>query len=347
MTDKNSHIINTCFGCILCDHYSHDIVEINNHIVTIHNIEPMITDNTDNFSPNSRQYYLCNKCDYKCIKRSDYLKHCKTKKHNKVVDVSSFVYECGKTYKHRQSLHSHRLLCKRRKSDNNTYKQEPVQDQPDNTTLIVELLKQNQEFKDLIIEERKEFQKLILEMAGKAGNNTNSHNTNSHNKFNLNLFLNEKCKDAITMNDFIHNMEVTVDDFINTGNVGFVDGISKVIVDRMREMEMHTRPMHCTDLKRETIYIKDSEKWEKDDDKRMLRNAVKYVAKKNHAQLRTWFDNSQPKVDQIGTEEYENYFQYYKAALGGCGKEEDMKFEDKIMKNVMKETTIDKQILLE
>jgi hypothetical protein len=211
------------------------------------------------------------------------------------------------------------------------------------TSLIFDLVKENKEFKELLIEQNKQ----MMEMAGKTGNNTNCHNTNSNNKFNLNFFLNETCKDAITMNDFIQNMKVTVEDFINTGNLGFVDGISKVMVERMREMEMHTRPMHCTDLKRETIYIKDADKWEKDEDKRVLRNAVKLVAKKNHAQLRTWYDNSKPEVEQIGSEECDNYFQYYKAALGGYGKDEDRKFEDKIMRNVMKETTIDKQMSLE
>jgi len=304
--------------------------------------------------------FECKLCDYTTSKHSQYDRHLSTGKHKRLTNPNengqkSTIHSChcGKIYKHLSSLCKHRKYC-----DDNEYKQEPLHftqhNQSDNTTLIVELLKQNHEFKDLIVEERREFQKIItdqnkqmMEMAGKAGNNTNCHNTNSNNKFNLNFFLNETCKNAITMNDFIQTMEVTVDDFINTGNVGFVDGISKVMVERMREMEMHTRPMHCTDLKRETIYIKDSEKWEKDEDKRVLRNAVKHVAKKNHAQLRTWFDNSQPEVEQIGTEECENYFKYYKAALGGYGKEEDRIFEDKIMKNVMKETVINRQMAIE
>ena len=300
------------------------------------------------------QYY-CPHCDYYTSIKHDYNKHLITTKHIRVTNGDKNVIKihacnCGKEFKYRQGLSRHKKICN---IDNNTDDKSeiPYVDNNNNdmmalfhkqTNLIFGLVKENKEFKALLIEQNKQ----MMEMAKKAGNNTNCNNTNSNNKFNLNFFLNETCKNAITMNDFIQTMEVTVDDFINTGNVGFVDGISKVIVDRMREMEMHTRPMHCTDLKRETIYIKDSEKWEKDEDKKVLRNAIKHVAKKNHAQLYTWFDNSQPEVEQIGTEECENYFKYYKAALGGYGKEENMKFEDKIMRNIMKETTIDKQLSL-
>ena len=304
--------------------------------------------------------YKCIQCDYYTSIKNDYNKHLTTAKHIRVTNGDKKVNKihtcnCGKEFKYRQGLSRHKKQCN---IDNNTIDNQEIPYVDNNThnndndmmalfhkqtSLIFDLVKENKEFKELLIEQNKQ----MMEMAGKTGNNTNCHNTNSNNKFNLNFFLNETCKDAITMNDFIQNMKVTVEDFINTGNLGFVDGISKVMVERMREMEMHTRPMHCTDLKRETIYIKDADKWEKDEDKRVLRNAVKLVAKKNHAQLRTWYDNSKPEVEQIGSEECDNYFQYYKAALGGYGKDEDRKFEDKIMRNVMKETTIDKQMSLE
>jgi SAM-dependent MidA family methyltransferase len=185
---------------------------------------------------------------------------------------------------------------------------------------------------------------------GKIGNTTNhttNHtNTNCNNKFNLNVFLNETCKDAITMDDFINSFEVTREDFIHTGTVGFVEGISTVMTHRFRDMDMHTRPLHCTDLKRETIYIKNADKWEKDDaDKTHMRKAVRGVAKKNMKELWRWFQDSKPAVEQIGTDECENYFQYHKAALGGYGKEEDLKFEEKIIKNVLKEVQINKNAL--
>jgi hypothetical protein len=186
----------------------------------------------------------------------------------------------------------------------------------------------------------------MMELANKAGNNTNCNN-NNNNKFNLNVFLNETCKDAITMDDFINSIEVTRDEFIHTGQVGFVEGISTVMAHRFRDMEMHTRPLHCTDLKRETIYIKNADKWEKDDaDKTNMRKAVRGVAKKNMKELWRWYNDNKPAVEQIGSDVCEDYFKYHKAALGGYGKEEDLKFEDKIMRNVLKEVHVDKSSLV-
>jgi hypothetical protein len=225
---------------------------------------------------------------------------------------------------------------------------------------MFELLKQNQDFKELIIEQTKqlfeqnkqnaELQQNLLEAVkdGKFANNTINNNTNNNcnNKFNLNVFLNETCKDAITLDDFIKTFHVTRDDFIHTGNVGFIEGISTVMLNRFRDMDMHTRPLHCTDLKRETVYIKNADKWEKEDNnKTNLRKAVKGVANQNMKELWRWYNDSKPEVEQIGSDECENYFKYYKAALGGCGKEEDIKFEDKIIKNVLKEVQVDKTTL--
>ena len=207
-------------------------------------------------------------------------------------------------------------------------------------SIVLELLKQNQEFKELIIEQNKQ----MMELAKNSGNNT-INNTNCNNKFNLNVFLNETCKDAITMDDFIKSFEVTREDFLHTGQVGFVEGISTVMAHRFRDMEMHTRPLHCTDLKRETIYIKNADKWEKDDaDKTQMRKAVRNVAKKNMKELWRWYNDNKP-AEQIGTDVCEDYFQYHKSALGGYGKEEDLKFEEKIIKNVIKEVQVDKTAL--
>jgi hypothetical protein len=227
----------------------------------------------------------------------------------------------------------------------------------ENPSLVIELLKQNQEFKDLILEERREFQKIItdqsakmMELAGNIGgnnhHNNNTTNTNSHNKFNLNVFLNEQCKDAMTLKDFVKNLEISMEEFIETGEIGFVDGLSQVMIQRIGDMDIHDRPIHCTDLKRETVYVKDAEKWEKDVNKEKLRKAVKWVAHKNERMRPVWYAEA-PEVDTMGTENYEKFFKYSAAALGGYGKEENKTFEDKIMKNVLKEVTIDKQMKIE
>jgi hypothetical protein len=303
--------------------------------------------------------YICNDCEYATRSKKDYNKHILTRKHVRITTdngLSSLVYkcECGKTYQHQSGLCKHRHKCKGAINDisveidtNNEHISNKLIDVIKETVsskdnLIIELLKQNQEFKDLMIEQNKH----MMELAKNAGNNNNNTTTNCNNKFNLNVFLNETCKDAITMDDFINSIEVTRDEFIHTGQVGFVEGISTVMAHRFRDMEMHTRPLHCTDLKRETIYIKNADKWEKDDsDKTQMRKAVRSVAKKNMKELWRWYNDNKPAVEQIGTDVCEDYFQYHKSALGGYGKEEDLKFEEKIIKNVIKEVQVDKTAL--
>ena len=267
---------------------------------------------------------------------------------------------CGREFSCRQNLHRHKKTCTLPPVSDHHMDPPPCVPQFD-AALVIELLKQNQEFKALMLEQSKQLAEQQNQMAeqqhqlleavkdGKLGNSTNCHNTNTtnNNKFNLNVFLNETCKDAISMDDFINSIEVTRDEFIHTGQVGFVEGISTVMAHRFRDMEMHTRPLHCTDLKRETIYIKNADKWEKDDaDKTNMRKAVRGVAKKNMKELWRWYNDNKPAVEQIGTDVCEDYFQYHKAALGGYGKEEDLKFEEKIMRNVLKEVHIDKSSAL-
>ena len=279
-----------------------------------------------------------------------------------VPNSSTHICHCGKEYKYRQGLFSHRKKCDASCPKPLISTPTPVADTVPQVdlSLVMELLKQNQEFKELIMEQSKQLaeqcninqqQNTQLLEAVKDGklannNNINTNCNNTNNKFNLNFFLNETCKDAITLDDFVKSFQVTRDDFIHTGNVGFIEGISTVIMNRFRDMDMHTRPLHCTDLKRETVYIKNADKWEKEDNhKTNLRKAVKGVANKNMKELWRWYNDNKPEVELIGTDECENYFKYYKAALGGCGKEEDLKFEDKIIKNVLKEVQIDKSTM--
>ena len=309
--------------------------------------------------------YECIICDYYTSKTSSYTKHLLTAKHIKMTSAdadcdNSYQCNCGKEYKQRQGLWRHKQVCHTNSLSRTTAVPEssetpqPALPKPEATdtpqtifpkqeemmALMFELVKQNSEFKDLLIEQNKQ----MMELANKAGNN-NCNNTNSNNKFNLNVFLNETCKDAITMDDFINSIQVTREDFIHTGEFGFIEGISTTLMKNFRNMDLHTRPLHCTDLKRETVYIKNADKWEKDDaDKTHLRKAVRGVAKKNMSELWRWYNDSKPEVEQIGTDVCEKYFAYHKAALGGYGKEEDLKFEDKIIKNVLKDNQIDKNI---
>ena len=299
--------------------------------------------------------YNCEKCNFITKKKTDYNRHINSRKHltNNTInlendEIRQKTYDCdccNKTFMDRSGLWRHRKKC-----FETTHAEPPTQGQMVDMSVVLELLKQNQEFKDLVIEQTKQLfsqQQMLLEAVkdGKLGNNNNNTNTNCNNKFNLNVFLNETCKDAITFSDFINSIEVTMDEFIQTGNMGFVNGISQVMMDRIKDMDLHTRPLHCTDLKRETVYIKNEEKWDKEDgDNSHLRKAVKCVAKKNYNQLYNWYNNKKPEVETLGTEECEDYFKFYKSALGGYDKEEDKKFEDKIIKNVLREVILDKSI---
>ena len=297
-----------------------------------------------NNSPKNLQYFTCEKCNYKCSKKHDFNKHIMTKKHNATqcypnATEKSMICLCGKEYKHSSSYYRHKRTC-------NTTDKCTTSDKPDitadNPSLVVELLKQNQEFKDIIVKEYSEMKKMFIEMAGNMG--SNHHNTiNSNNKFNLNVFLNEKCKNAMSLTDFVKSINLTIEDFIQTGERGFIEGISNIIVERINNMDLHDRPIHCTDLKRETVYIKDSDKWEKDTNKEQLRKAVKGVAYKNERMRPIWYEET-PEVDVLGSENCEKFLKYSQSALGGCGKEETKLFEDKVMKNVLKEVTIDKDI---
>ena len=306
-------------------------------------------------TPKNTGRYICEICNFKCSKQSDYNRHILTAKHinrtnrthNTPKNAAEYSCDCGKIYKARNSLWYHKQRCNSTNTNNSTNTDiSPTTSTPAHlqidTNLIVELMKENKELREMMIEQNKQ----IIDIAKNSGNTTNNTiNNTTNNRFNLNVFLNETCKDAINLNDFIQSIELTIDDFINTGEVGYVKGISDIMIERIRDMEPHVRPIHCTDLKREIVYIKDSNKWAKEDEnKTHLRKAVRIVANKNKAQVHPWIQEN-PRYDILDTPECNKFFEYSKASLGGYGKEEDEKFEKKIINNILKETVIDKNLI--
>ena len=317
----------------------------------------MITENTQK----SPVKFCCEDCSYYTSNKSDYKKHINTAKHKRVTSndtniIKSHICHCGKEFKYRQGLWKHKLKCNQQPSGENEIKKDTInndivkeEEEKNNKyeTLIMLLVKENQDFKQLIIDQNKKMMEMTENMGNNHHNTTNTNtNTNSHNKFNLNVFLNEKCKDAMSLTDFIKDMEISIEDFVETGELGFVDGLSRVLIERINNMDLYNRPLHCTDLKRETVYIKDAEKWEKDLNKEHLRKAVKGVAYKNDRMRPIWYKET-PNVDVLGSENCDKFLKYSQAALGGYGKEETKSFEDKIMRNVLKEVTIDKHMKIE
>ncbi len=200
--------------------------------------------------------------------------------------------------------------------------------------LLMEFIKQNQELKHILLEEREENKNRM--------NQTNVVINNNNNNFNLNIFLNEKCKNALSMMDFIDSLQVGANNAEYTGVHGYVEGITKIFVDGLKQLDIYERPIHCTDLKRETLYIKEDDCWEKDNqDKEKLRKAIGAVVKKNMQQVKTWKEEN-PKFDIMNTREYELHLNIMQQSLGGGNQEKTDKNNEKIIKNISKYVLVDK-----
>jgi len=315
-----------------------------------------------NITSNTSFLFSCESCNFRCSKKGDYTRHLRTRKHHlstnstEITSITSthICNICNRKYQDRSGLWRHIKTCKMKNKAidvDEVPSSEPVpQGRMVDASIVIELLKQNQEFKNMMVEQQQqllEYQQKsdyrhdqLIEAVkdGKLGHTTNN---TTHNKFNLNVFLNEKCKNAMTLTDFVNSMNLTIEDFIQTGERGFIEGISNIIIDRIHNMDLLDRPLHCTDLKRETVYIKDTHTWEKDEDMDKLRNAVKIVAHKNERMRPIWYEET-PDVDVLGSENCEKFLKYSQSALGGCGREQTKQYEDKIIRNILKETVIDK-----
>ena len=304
------------------------------------------------------QNFVCEKCNYNTSKRSSYNKHLTTAKHLgkqketekllKVADVNKCEY-CYKPYHNRSSLWKHKQKCVYQHRDavysgsENNISQEVVEKE-DSHTAIFELIKQNQEFKELLVEQQKEnqgLQKQLLEAVKDVKHVTNN-TVNSNNKFNLNFFLNEQCKDAMNISDFLENMQLDMEDLLETGRLGYVNGISRIFINKLRELDTYKRPLHCTDLKRETLYIRDNDVWEKEENSNeTLRKLVDKVANKNCKTMRQWTEEN-PNYTEMDTIENGEFMKLSDAILGGFGECESKQFGDKIIRNVIKDVLITK-----
>ena len=230
-------------------------------------------------------FYKCNLCDYETCKKSNFEKHLSTQKHEiltntdkKVANFKEFVCNCGKQYKHRQSLFNHKKKCQ---TENNI--QCTVIENVDNKNLenlVVHLIQENTEIKEIV----KKQQEQILELIPKVGNTTNN---TINNKFNINVFLNEKCKDAISMNEFVQQIEISLKNLLTTRQKGLGIGLSEIINENMNKLSVYERPIHCTDKKRETLYIK-NESWERDKDREKTKEMLKELQSQQFKSMQKW-----------------------------------------------------------
>jgi len=290
----------------------------------------------NDFTPKIPLIFICENCDFNTCNKKDYTRHIKTKKHlnsNKQcfsmqnTQKTHYVCACGKKYVDNSGLWRHKKKCNNENNENN--------ENPDKKDeLINYLIKENQEFKNLILE---------IVKKDTITNNNNITNTNSHNKtFNLQFFLNETCKDAMNIMDFVDSIKIQLSDLEKVGKIGFVEGISKIIVQNLNSLDETKRPVHCTDSKREVMYVKDEDKWEKENEEKVkLRKAIKNVAHKNSKMLNE-FRLKNPDCLKSTSKVSDQYNKLVFEALGGKG-DNDLEKEDKIIKNIAKEVTIDKK----
>ena len=295
--------------------------------------------------------YYCENCDFICSKKYSWNRHILTSKHVKEMqemkendfgakkgkkEQTYLCSKCKKCFQTNSGLWKHNKICNVSENDTN---ETAIQELNNQITpeLVMSILHQNKEFQQMLIEQNK----TIIELS-KNNSITNNGNINSHNKtFNLQVFLNETCKDAMNIMDFVNSLKIELSDLENVGNVGYVNGISSIIVKNLNLLDETKRPVHCADTKREVMYVKDDNKWEKDNEnKSQMRKIIKHATHKNSKLLKEY------KAKYPGCEKSESKYSYAYDKLivetfGGKGDDEIGK-ENKIIRNIAKNVTISK-----
>ena len=302
-------------------------------------------------------FFACKICDYSSSKESEYKRHLATRKHqNNDKNAKKNVCVCGKAFMHRQGLHVHRKKCPQYNSkifsdydfeyetidgnkneniilcDNNNNNNNNGSHEKSGITkeMFMSLLKDNQEMMKMI--------KSLSENQLTTPQHITNNNNITNNQFNLNIFLNEKCKDALNMSEFIDSLKITLDDLLFSKNNGITRGVTDIMMKKLKELDIYKRPIHCTDIKRDTMYIKDEDKWHKDNNHDMFKNTIIKVANKERSALQLWAINN---PDWMETEQKQ--IQYLTMVRSICEPIETYNnYERKIIKNIGKEILVDK-----
>jgi hypothetical protein len=295
---------------------------------------------------NQRNKFVCNLCDYSTSRKCNFNDHLTSRKHYlativntksaksaiKPFNDNNAIFSCStcsKIYNDRTGLWRHKKkgCITKDNQENHDYKE-----------LILSVIKDNQEMKEIMLE--------VVKNSNTTNHISNCNNNNNNKSFNLNFFLNETCKDAMNIMDFVNSVNLQLDDLEEVGEVGFVNGISNIIIKNLKTLDVTQRPLHCSDAKREVLYVKDEDKWEKEqDNKPKVRKAIKHIACKN-AKLLTTFQEVYPQSKDSESKYNDKFNQLVIEAFGGLGNEDInvsvKKNEDKIIHNLTKEVIIDK-----
>lgn len=294
--------------------------------------------------PKSSNKFFCKACDYTTERESQFNRHILTDKHKrltmaneKVPKSSKHLCECGKEYVHASSLSKHRKVC------TISIKESFLEEKQENTSndamlnMFSKMMKENEELRNLMAEQN---EKIVDVMENsKPSMTTNNNIINNNQKVNINMFLNNSCKDAINFADFIDRIEVSQNDLENNAHMGFIEGISKIFMDNLKQLSVFERPIHCTDLKREIMYIKDEDKWQKEDDDHKLNSAIQEVSRKSVNALKSWKETN-PDYEDADSAFSNKCLAIQQQSIAGTNREQ---YYPKIIKNVAKELIVDKQ----
>ena len=287
--------------------------------------------------------FKCDSCDFICSKKSNFIKHTTTDKHKRITNGNSMVTKnaeqftceiCSSVYKYKSGLCRHKKKCQTLNntiecSENSIIPASMIEtDIKSLTNLVIEVVKSNSEF-----------QKQIVDLVKNTNitNNTNCHNNNT---FNLQLFLNEECKDAMNISDFVNSVNIQLEDLEDVGRLGYATGMSNIIVKELKMLDVYKRPIHCSDIKREIFYVKDNDVWEKETpENNKMKKAIKGISKKNMVKLNDWRDKHPDCLDSSSS--YNDI--YLNLMVESCGGRGDFSVgENKILKNIAKEVVIKK-----
>jgi hypothetical protein len=361
-SSSNVNINKKVIYCSICKKYFNTemLLEIHNNTTKHKN---RINNQTSVVNTDTKPKFVCEKCDFITSKQNEYDRHIETNKHKRLhvlheknsdmVEHKTFTCICGKKYNHHTSLAKHKRNCVSIHTSNasESIEHEHEQDKPDisNQNIVI-----TPEMFMKMLNDRDEMLKIIKVLSeNKNGNNvtgntindnttinnnSNNNSNNNNNTFNMNFFLNEQCKDAMNMKDFVNSIQLNITDLENVGRLGYVEGMSNILIDNLQKTDIYKRPVHCSDVKRETLYVKDNNEWERDgpDHPKMV-NAVLAVEQKNVALVSEWA-KAHPRCMNSHTRENETYFKLSKVATDG---EKDGNIA-KVIRKVAKRVAIDK-----
>jgi hypothetical protein len=307
----------------------------------------------DFLSSKKFQIFRCNSCHYTTSRKSQYERHINTLKHKKETNVykidekedkkvlpGNYSCQCGKKYKHRQGLWKHLKICEFKKSSDKSIEEVEVENDDEKaelkllTELVKNVIKHNQDLTNKIID---------LCQTSQTNNTIANSNVHSNNKtFNLQFFLNETCKDAMNISDFVESIKFQIKDLEHVGEAGFVEGISDVVLENLNDLDTVQRPIHCSDNKREILYIKDNDEWIKDDQSNTkMSKIIKQIAHKNMKIIPEWV-KKHPDCYDSTTKSNDKYLQIVSNSMSGGTELEQKTNINKIISKVAKEVTIDK-----